>query len=317
MQLRDFKNVSLDVGELIVRDEDEQPCYLLSMRGFIRLNENAYFPLGSFQSHPLLHRFILLGSPSDGASSVQRSSYLNCSLLTSEGDAPSPNLRYAPLLRLTIPFKEEIIVRVKCGYLVLQIHGDGFHLTLDSLSFYQDPDVFSNNNNNSHFQPLDVPQRATNPQIESEHQVFSSEPVNVVSPLLMMPLTSRYTCQNRVVLTGNNSVQLVLDKFELQRLAFSPSRELDLLLPPPQSGNNNNNQSDFVVQNDRRFRRQTGVSQSSSSRRHSKTSTAAAVRRVTRDAAAHAKVNFPSGKCSSLLLLLRFLFLPPSMSACK
>lgn len=284
MRLQDFKNVSLETGELIVRDDEEQPCYLLSVRGFIKLNENGYFPLSNFQfHHPRLHRFILTGSPSDGAS-VRTPYLLNCSVLTSDGSVPSSNMRYSPLLRLTFPFKEEIIIRVKCGYLVLQIHGDGFHLTLNSLSFYQDPTVRrtqerDRNSKNS---------REILPQMESEHLVFSSEPVSAASPLLMIPLTSRFTCQNRVVLSGNNSVQLVLDKFELQRLAFSPSRNSD-----PQA-NTSIGHSDLVLGKQRSIRQTMDEKNSSHSKRSK--------RHTTRDA--QVKVNFPSGK-SFLLFLLR------------
>lgn len=286
MPLHGFKNVSLETGELIVRDEDEQPCYLISMRGFIKFNEDAYFPLSNFQVHPQLHKVILMGRPSDGAS--VRSAYLNCSLPTSNSGVSSSSLRYSPLLKLTFPFREEIVIRVSCGYLVLQIHGDGFRLNLDSLSIYQDPSVAQEPGRKRTHEIVPVHLASST---ESEHLIFSSELASsVAAPLLSLPLTSRYVCQNRVVLTGNNSIQLELDRFELQRLAFTTGAQ------GKSETYNNQHQSGSVAA----VSKNTAVRQPIMAEKNASIRSKRSVRRrLARDA--HVETKLPSGKCALLI----------------
>lgn len=150
---------------------------------------------------------------------------------SSSGAASGTSVSLIPVQRAIPSFKEEITILVDCGYLVLQTRGDNSHISLDTLSFYQHAAV--SQPTGSHGQsPLGSSKivsdsaswRIKTPSMQLEHLVFSTQGTHGY-PLLTVPLISRYICQNRVVLTGNNSTQLVLDRFELQRLTHRPVKD--------------------------------------------------------------------------------------------
>lgn len=211
MSLQEFKNVSLVTGELIIRDGEGEPRYILTLRGSIKKDDDSYFPLNKFQVHPEAS-LVTIGRSGSSGSSVKLPG--NC----------STNLKSGNLLLQQRPdrsFEEKITLLVECGYLVLQMQSNGMYLVLKSISFYRNLDAVS---------PVSLSGRKnrtllrTIPLMQSEHLVFSNEGTQNY-PLLKLPLTSRYTCLDRIVLTGKNSVQLELNRFELQRLANPMPRE--------------------------------------------------------------------------------------------
>lgn len=215
MSLQEFKNVSLAAGELIVRDSEGEPRYILTIRGFLRRDDDSYFPLNKFQVHPEASK-VVIGSSSIGAGFNLPG---NCSTNFKSG-----NLYLQPIQKPGRLFEEKITLHAECGYLVLQLQGNGIYLVLKSISFYRNLDAVSQ---------APVPGKKNRPQSRaiplmlSEHLVFSNEGTQSY-PLLVFLLSSRYICQDRIVLTGKNSVQLELTRFELQRITHPMLREFKM-----------------------------------------------------------------------------------------
>lgn len=208
MSLQEYKNVSLVTSELIIRDNDGEPSYILTIRGSIKRDDNSYFALNSLQVHPgaskVLHSGLNIGS--------KASLPLNCSASMKDGKGLLSQ-------RSDIPFEEKITLLAECGYLVLRLQINGLYFSLKSISFYRNLDAVSQD-------PLQnrrsrQPSRAI-PPMQSENLVFSNEGTQNY-PLFVMPITSGYSCQNRIVLMGKNSVQLELSRFELRRLEYPTS----------------------------------------------------------------------------------------------
>lgn len=210
MSLKEFQNISLETSDINIRDSSGQPCYIFSLKAYIQWNDTKYSPLSNFKSLPAASKLIL-DSPSGGAGGERLP--LNC-LIAATHNASTPNV-FTPLHRVWRSFREELVLFNECGYLVLKVSAHGLYLNLDSLAFYQNDDepVTAKVTNRGQVSKIILQ------QMRSEHLVFSTEGTQH-SPLLKMPLQARYLCQNRIVLTGNNSVQLVLDRFELQRLTI-------------------------------------------------------------------------------------------------
>lgn len=305
--LAEFKRISLANGELIVRDSYEQPCYILTLRGFLRWQGNDFIPLNNFKVH--LHAIDIMPDDDDydedatatraaenhgtyngksgggataavdGSGGGDKSYYNNEDLdggldLESPGKTFGINIKRHPQRRgrpvplktancsanlmanndsaqtsgssstpmQTMPlhwidrsFRDEIIILVDCGFLVLRTEGDGSRLNLVSISFYQNGD----SSTRPTFKKLS--RAGPSSMANSEHLVFSTDnttattgstnkdpeySTNQQQPLISMPISSRYLCQNRIVLTATNQVQLVLDRFELQRLSLPPIRQV-------------------------------------------------------------------------------------------
>lgn len=264
MSLQDFKKVSLDNGETIIRDSQDQPSYILSMRAYLMWNNSAYIPLNNLK---VLSSIIKFDGPNDGAS-VQ-SLPLNCSFVVNDnapGQASSNNNAFTSLLvpiqNQNRPFKEEIIILVDCGYLVLETYGDGAFLSLNTISFHQNikpPSVINEERSGKSF--IDTESQG--------HLVFSSSSSNNSStpssssnnvPLLTIPLISRYICENRVILNGSQSIQLVLDRFELQRLTYPIETKLNITDEQATKNEDNSfgNVSGHVNQHHSVYKRATG-----------------------------------------------------------
>lgn len=200
--LQDFKNISINSHDIVIKDQFGQPCYLLHIGAFIKWNDDAYFALDNFKTFPHINKLSL----TNGTSDADRASLpLNCSIKSASGLAEyvgllSINLKMRPI------FREEILIFVNCGYLKLVILSDLEVMSLESISFYQ----------YSQINPFEL---GLNKMISFTHLIFTTNSSNT-APLLLMPVDSRYVCNYRVVLTGNNKIQLVLHKFELQRLSL-------------------------------------------------------------------------------------------------
>lgn len=208
MTLDEFKNVSLDTIEIIIKDTEEQPCYILTMRAHLRLNDTKFVPLNKFRSYHYYKAFY--HNPNDGAS-VQ--ALINCSLSTTgEDGATGP-------LKTNTPLREEITIAIECGYVVLNLRSQGSSLRLDDLSFYQS---VVTPGTQMPFVKTNRGIARTIPQLTPEHLVFTTRDTGS-SPLIVTPLVSRFVCHNRVVLKGNNSVEFVSDRLELVRLLYAPS----------------------------------------------------------------------------------------------
>lgn len=252
MQLNEFKNVSFETGRMVFVDDSDQPCYILTMRAFVRWNDTLYFPLRNYRPHPRGSYKVSLKWPTDGAI---RPLVLNCSMPAELRPAASASIALLPnQLAADHSFDEEITFLVECGYLTLKLTGDDAHIALNSISFHQNPNLTDERPRDKRRRYQDsmignakgVLSSATGPadgvqlsaltvpesgpaglakedstMVLNRHQVFSSEAVHK-APLLIMPLISRYSCQNRIVLNGSNLVQIVLERFELQRLMTNP-----------------------------------------------------------------------------------------------
>lgn len=178
--LAKFLTLSIKSGDVTLKDIRGEPCYRIKIKGFLRHGSDKFFPLSNFKATP--NNRVVLERPNDGAGF---SGPLNCSLPAHfEGDT-SLNVKPKQLQS----FSEGITLALDCGYLVLNLHSDGFFLALDSISFYIDP---------------------SSPLFTSLSSKFS--------PLFVMPIDFKYECSDRVILTGNNSVQLFLESFSLERL---------------------------------------------------------------------------------------------------
>lgn len=248
--LRDFSAVSFDVGDLVIRDNTLQPCYLLTISAFVRFDDNWYFPLRNFRPHPtgayrvqFSHsgdaggeRLVLDCSPPQHA----RNNADRMDGADDDEEPPQRSIMSASLVsqeRASRPFFEELTVQVDCGFLVLRLRGDGTYLVLDDIGFYKDRNVASldaalrgkdktASRTKKPYARLPAP-----PVAEATNLIFLSSPssanqTGAKSPLIVMPTNSRYVCHNRVVLTGANSVQLVLERFELKRLTNEPDNYL-------------------------------------------------------------------------------------------
>lgn len=197
LTLKEFQGVSLDPSEVIVRDAEGQPIYLLTLRAFLRQSDGLFLPLIAFRDN---REHVIRSSLSPAFSSLPFSKPpLNCtfSYSTSETGGASG----VPLSHLEDrPFAEEVHVFFECGSLVLQINGDGNHLELESLALYRPSE-----------QPGQTGKLADPPRAPA---LFASE----FAPLLVFPRQTRYRCQNRVALAGLNASSLVIDEMEFLRL---------------------------------------------------------------------------------------------------
>lgn len=224
MTLDEFKNVSLDTVEVIIKDKQENACYILTIRAYLKKDEFTYFPVNKYKTYHYDKNFYTI--PSDGANNRFPT---NCSLTSISGDgATGP-------LRTVIPFQEEITISVECGYLILKFVSQGYYLKLETLSFYQNSGNSETHSPNQRSNYQDRGFYRSKPKMSNEHLVFSPKNTSQNPPLLITPLVSRFVCQNRVVLNGFNEVQFVTDKFELLRLLYTPS-----LMPLPSLDNYKN-----------------------------------------------------------------------------
>lgn len=206
MKLTDFQRVSLATGEMVVRDAEGRPCYTLTICGYIQWNDDSLFPLKNFKVYQ--HTIFEL---SDGGARLVRP--LNCSVTGDCGTGTDLTGLYQKQIR---SFREEIIVFVDCGYLVLRTRVLGPYMSLESLSFYRTtvPAVSSKSVSKSSRKFVKIVS-----QMQPQDLIFSTDGTKN-HPLFFAPLVFIYTCSNRIELTGNNSVKLVLEKFEIQRSAY-------------------------------------------------------------------------------------------------
>lgn len=227
LTLREFSAISLNNEELLARDSSGQPAYLVNMIAYVKSNEANFIPLRNFRAPARAGVFRWWHRPRQWASQsaerrVSALAQLNCSVpsggtasATLASLALSPNARAEQLL-------EQLTIQVDCGYLVLDLLADpaasGAQLELISISFYQN----WGGNVTTLASPFDW----------RKHMVFTS---NNLGPLIRMPQFSRYICAHRIELAsqGQASVRLVLERFELQRLArqlaaSAPAHEVEL-----------------------------------------------------------------------------------------
>lgn len=233
--LTEFKSVSLDLNEIVVRDIEEQPIYLLSIRGYIRLSDGLFLPLAGFRDR--LHVIkATLGPVSERP--LMRPP-LNCTFSYAgidTGGAASEGLSLSQ--RGNRPFREEITIFFDCGYLVLQTSGDSNYLELESLSLYRISDELSSKS---------FRERLTTIPRKQSQQVFKGD----LAPLLVMPQMARYTCKNRIALTDANSSVLVLDQIEFFRLPVATaygSFVVASVSPSTSVGQQRNSQPDDAVE---------------------------------------------------------------------
>lgn len=237
MPLNDLQRVSFDTGEVVVRNSEDQPTYILTISGFIKQNQSSYFPLKNFRPHPFGSK-IMFENLDDNTSEPLA---LDCFMPSSRATGMT-SMYLMPSQKAYSSFKEEITILVECGYLELHIRGNGSYLSLERLSFYRDADHHHNmpqqqqqqptepyprsngNNNKQPTQKLPIRIKPPSSWNHPEHLVFSTYGTHN-SPLLTIPLISRYKCLNRITLTGNNSVQLNLDRFDLQRLTVPSTKK--------------------------------------------------------------------------------------------
>ena len=204
MPLRDFKRVNFETGELILRDRSGRPCYLLSLTAFVRVHSDAYFPLRNFRPGG----YAVLA---EGATSGAERLPLDCSVPELVGAGSVANVSLLPAGRSRRPFREQLSILVDCGHLLLRTRSDGSYLALESISFAQGAESAGSS-----------PGPPEGEQGQQQVVFSSSGP----GPLLLMPLVSRFVCQSRVQLASSgNGTQLVLDRFELQRLVGQPPPE--------------------------------------------------------------------------------------------
>jgi len=225
ISLQEMSSISFNTGEVIIRDGTDQPCYIITMRAYIKYNDEAYFPLDRYRPHPYRSYKIEFSEASEQTNVGAQRLLLNCSL---PPETLAKNIATVSLMsvqRANRTFNEEITIQVSCGYLVLQLRGDGTYLSLEAISFYQDGNAAGTRTSAEE-------QRANlAPTMQSKHLVFTTEGQSGLSPLIVMPTFSRYICQNRIVLTGNNSVQLVVSRFELKRLTNEPVMQSQAVTP--------------------------------------------------------------------------------------
>lgn len=274
--LGEFAAVSFETADLVIRDASGQPCYILTVQAFLKLQDGLhYFSLRNFRPHPL-GAYKIEFAPTDDKHASQRL-VLNCSPPNfNNGESGSGSgssqatMMSASLVsqeRAQRPFYEELTIQVDCGYLLLRLRGDGHVLLLDEIAFYQDDDIallpVRDNNGKQKFvasapagtgttgrgskgvrpaapsrspslpqSPTPATMRPGTPSMQWRHLVYSSAARS--SPLIVMPIYSRYVCQDRIILAGNNTVELVLERFELKRLTNEPA-DYSLQTPPTTS----------------------------------------------------------------------------------
>lgn len=211
MSSDEIKNLALPTNELVVRDAIGGPTYIIRFRAHIKLKDNAYFPLRNIQSHLYLRR--VFQQPNNLADSRHQWTRQEIKLLESEA-LLHRNMTYSHNW-----LEEEIIILVDCGYLIIEVLNDGMFLLVNSISFYKS----SNPSSGSYSEKFYLHRQTHLPLIKTtEHLIFAVDKSGSgerTLPLLIMPIRSRYICQNRIVLSGNNSVQLVLDEFEMKRVS--------------------------------------------------------------------------------------------------
>lgn len=216
-----FKRVDLHAKDLIVSDEYGSPCYIISISAYLEhkgYEPHVYFPLDHFSIHPSSNRVLIDGAASDGATSSnvgQEVLPMNCSIpLGSDGS------------RFLLPvrpkqyklFSEDIYLYVECGFLKLRLHTNGYYLALQSIEFHSSFEELHGASNE-----YGIRHDNNYGNLSGFHFSSKSSPH---SPLFVMPFTSRYVCENRVILNSTDSIQLVLDKFLIQRLFISPQGRL-------------------------------------------------------------------------------------------
>lgn len=223
MSSDEIKNLTLPTNELIVRDSIGSPAYIIRFRALIRLKDNAYFPLRNILSHLYLKRVYQLPNLSEALNPT--STRREIKLLESEA-LLHRNLTYSHDW-----LEEEMFILVECGYLIIEVLNDGMFLLLKSISFYKSPNL-PNGSDGSNLGKSFLHRQTDLHLIKTiEHLVFATDYSTIGEvashqvtasqglPLLIMPIRSRYICQNRIVLIGNNSVQLILDEFEMKRVS--------------------------------------------------------------------------------------------------
>lgn len=201
---KSFQGVNLQPEDLVVNDEYGSPCYIISLSAYLELQSSKpplYFPLDKFSIRPSANKVILDGHPNGGATQELP---MNCSLPLHADSRGKLILPIKP--KVLKSFFEEIYLYVDCGYLKLRLKSNGYYLALQSIEF--------------HLSSVDVVESDTpnSSKERTHHELFYSTQGSDNSPLLILPFSSRYICENRIILTSNNSIQLVMDKFLIQRL---------------------------------------------------------------------------------------------------
>lgn len=232
LTMLEIRNLSFDTADVVIRDSYERPCYFVSMKAYVNFNGDFYFPLRNLRPHPKGSYRIHFDKGPERLDKDKQHLVLNCSFPdNSEKAITSVSLMSAK--RANRAFTEEIVIQVECGYLMLQLRVDGTYLALQRISFYQEDN-------------MSIPDRMADAEFDAagrivqksrkerpwtdlnlfwQRLVFTSTNGTDKSsnPLIVMPAFSRYLCQNRIVLTGNNSVQMVIERFELQRITDESS----------------------------------------------------------------------------------------------
>lgn len=233
ISLKEIQRVNFDTGELIIRDASDQPCYIMSLRAFIKFNDDAYFPLRNFRPHPKgAYKIEHSNQTSEPATGDPYKMPLNCSLPEA---STSLLIAYDRRPSDYYLFREELTVQLNCGYLVFKMKLDYlYQLQLEAISFFQGGDENSPHQTRRATAAKAAVQKATSNKstgqiwlkatpMRAEQLIFTTNTSNPdPTPLVSMPLHSRYICNNRIVLTGNNSIQLIIDRFEFNRLVSAP-----------------------------------------------------------------------------------------------
>lgn len=198
LSLQEFKGISLDQNEIVIRDVEGQPIYLMSICGYLRQSDGLFLPLNGLRDKQHLIK-ANLGPKSEKPLARPP---LNCTFSYAGMSTGGASDGLSLSQRGNRPFTEEITIFFDCGYLILLSNGDNNYLELESLSLYGEVLARSARepvNSNLH---------------KRTRQLFTSN----FSPLLMIPQSARYTCKNRIALAGTNQSVLVLDELELFRL---------------------------------------------------------------------------------------------------
>lgn len=223
MSLDEIKNVTLPTSELIVRDASGSPIYIIKLRAYVKFRENGYFLINNLRSY--MH-FARTPNELSGQESIL--------------GLPEDRTWDTGVTELNITSKahdwveEEVTLLVDCGYLIVEIINDGMFVALKSISFYQSANRTRKNDvsiRNPYLNAIKKPELlvfATNTSCSLARMKLGQQ-VPACFPLLIMPIRSRYICQNRILLAGNNSVQLVLDEFEFKRISGLSRNRIDAM----------------------------------------------------------------------------------------
>lgn len=214
LELASFQKVSLETGEIIVRDSRGEPCFLFNIQAFIKFNKTLFFPLSQYNKLPSLFARSKYGPASSSDTTFKGNNQeidnicsgqeLNESAIDTE-----QQVKTGKLLGTDNAYVEEITVFVNCGFLRLTILVDASRLVLSKLAFYSaDPSSMSRS------------------KITKNQQQFQYQPMSLFqsdsdcnNPLLAIPIGARYLCESRVLLRNTALLtELYIERFELKRI---------------------------------------------------------------------------------------------------